>query len=452
MPRCLKCGHAGKLGAPCPEHPDRFLVYDSVPDKAVRSALMGRRVANRYITLRSIGEGGMGEVYEAFNETTAQYVALKVLKADAADDSQVRERFLREARAMGSLHHPNLITLNDSGELSPSSKQLYIAMELLEGKSLKQLLRNIDLLRAPRLLQIIRGIAAGLGEAHRNAIVHRDLKPGNILVVYDEMRQEVPKVLDFGIARLSNATTVLTRTGMIFGTPAYMSPEQAAGETGIGPAADIYALGVILFQCLTGRRPFVGERAMQVMMAHMNEAPPRIILRDNLAVPRSLIDLTYQCLSKNPDDRPADGSALAQRLSRVTVELQHGDDLISGIAPPPSTPDEDLFEDTIAPGLDAKTLDDLPSVMAPASTDDLDETIAPTDDFLDSTPPAPAAPIVAATLPPPPKEPSNPLSTPLSAPTTPLREVPLEGPDQRMIIAGIIAALILITALWIVLG
>ncbi len=331
--KCPGCGRTGTIGETCP-HEDTYCFADAsqVEQYQKKKSHIGRVIDGKYGIIGVLGRGGMGWVYEALRRDDGARIALKVLRADHADDQVVCGRFFREAKVLALLQHPNLVRVYDSGVIDgeEEDKVLYISMELLRGRALSALLRSPRWLSAARIVSIGLGIARGLSEAHRNGVVHRDLKPDNVLLVRGGDGLEEVKVVDFGIARLSSATTVLTQTGMVFGTPVYMSPEQALGQSDIGPGADIYAFGVLLFQMLTGTLPYDGEAPLQILMAHVNKRVPPICVQRGLSVPGSLVDLTYHCLQKEPGQRPVDGDALAQRLSEIGEEVARGTDLVVG--------------------------------------------------------------------------------------------------------------------------
>ena len=332
MGTCPQCEHEGPFGQNCPEHPDHYFA-----DKAQLASLkdhnllLGELVAKRFAITRLLGQGGMGRVYEGVDLEAHRKIALKLLRADHINDEVVRARFFREAKILGLLDHPNLVTLYDHGEVEHRGEEsLYIAMELLHGATLQKTLER-KTLGAAAILSIAKSIASGLGEAHKNGIVHRDLKPDNVLLVRIE-GQDAPlvKLVDFGIARMSTTNTVLTQAGLVFGTPAYMSPEQATAEPDIRPPADVYAFGVLLYRMMTGKLPFAGESPLQMLMGHVNTPPPPIILRAPLTLPRSLIDLTLHCLEKKPRNRPQSGAEVLATLHQVEADLLAGTNLVEG--------------------------------------------------------------------------------------------------------------------------
>jgi eukaryotic-like serine/threonine-protein kinase len=280
-------------------------------------SLEGQVIGGRFKVTKLLGEGGMGYVFKATQTSNNREVALKILKEEYMADEVIRARFLREAEAIAQMNHPNIVTLFDNG-LEERLNVLYMAMEYLNGRELSQLINDelpkIDL---DRLLSLMIGVCGALGEAHKQNIIHRDLKPENVFIVKDHEGREVPKVLDFGFARLQNATKKLTQFGVAFGTPHYMSPEQAMGQLDITNAADVYAVGVMLFELVTGKVPYDGRNAMEIMTKQVSAEIPPITPRPEVKAPDSLIQLIRQCMAKDPKTRPQDGNALVETLQAI---------------------------------------------------------------------------------------------------------------------------------------
>jgi serine/threonine protein kinase len=262
-----------------------------------------------YKVLRKLGEGGMGAVFEALHETIEKRVAIKILHPEYARTSEFAARFFNEARAVNKIDHPGLVQVNDYGQLPDGTA--YIVMEYLKGETLgfrlKRTSGNVPLGESLRLL---RQIASALSAAHKKGIVHRDLKPDNIMLVPDPetMDGERAKLLDFGIAKLvedvPDEKQVRTKTNQLIGTPRYMSPEQCRGAGGVDDRTDVYSLGVILYQLLARRPPFVGAGSGELMAMHIYEAPPPLdkVLPDT---PAPLVQLTYRMLAKAKAERPS---------------------------------------------------------------------------------------------------------------------------------------------------
>jgi len=267
-------------------------------------------LAGRYVVEDVLGRGGMATVYLARDEELERPVAVKVLAGHLADDPSFRDRFVREARLAAQLSHPNVVQIFDAGE---DEGEPYIVMEYVEGHTLADELQDGRPLDAERVVDIGVQVCAGLEHAHAAGLVHRDIKPANLLLRGDG----TVKIADFGIARAAE-TTRLTQMGSVLGTAAYLSPEQALGEE-VTAAADIYALGCVLYEGLTGRTPYVFETLAELAVKHQQEAiPPVRELRSD--VPVELEAVVMRCLARNPDYRPASAADLARELSAATPE------------------------------------------------------------------------------------------------------------------------------------
>lgn len=280
-------------------------------------ALVGSEL-DRYRVIRRIGEGGMGLVYEGLHIAIEKRVAIKVLRDDFSSRPDVVERFRQEAKSASRIGHENIVDISDFG--STPAGQSYFVMEFLEGEDLADLIARDGTLSVERILDITGQCARALSAAHSKGIVHRDMKPENIFLTQRPERPDFPKIVDFGIAKMSDIETSgapgrkLTKTGMIFGTPEYMSPEQAAGK-GLDHRVDVYAMGVIMFELVTGRVPFVGDTFMGVLTQHMFESPPPLReVNAHLECSRELELIIFKCLSKDPDDRYPDMDTLAEAL------------------------------------------------------------------------------------------------------------------------------------------
>ncbi len=250
-------------------------------------------LAGRYRLTARIGEGSFSETYLATDTSLERQVAVKILREHYARDPRYATRFEREARAAAAVSHLNVVDIFDYGR---DGDTLYITMEWVDGSDLKQLIRDNAPLPVPEATRLIREILRGLGAIHRAGIVHRDVKPQNVLLSRDGQ----VKLSDFGIAR-GSVDSGLTDTGMALGTAAYMAPEQASGGQ-VTAAADLYSVGVILFEMLTARLPFAGDNPVQVMYQHVNDPPPRPT-DFNPAIPASLEMVVLRALAKNPEDR-----------------------------------------------------------------------------------------------------------------------------------------------------
>jgi hypothetical protein len=278
------------------------------PSSSVSPPACGAMFApGRLEILEQLGRGGMGVVYKARDTVLGRHVALKVLPATLLDEPGRAERFEREVRAAAQLSHPNLVPILDVGQYEG---QPCYAMPLIEGGTLARCLEKYR--EARDAVVLIEKVARGVQVAHAKGIVHRDLKPGNILL--DERGE--PLVADFGLARFVDASVDITRPGQQVGTPAYMSPEQAAGKNDlVGPASDVWALGVILYQMLTGKRPFPGQSNPEVIQQILATDPPRPRSVER-SVPANLEAVVLECLDKEPGRRYTDAGALADDLRR----------------------------------------------------------------------------------------------------------------------------------------
>ena len=278
-------------------------------------------LGGRYQLTRRIAGGGMGEVWEATDEVLDRRVAVKILRREYADDATFLERFRAEARHAASLSHAGIAAVFDYGEDDGSP---FIVMELVEGESLADVLVREGKLSPERTLGIVAQSAHALQAAHDGGVIHRDVKPGNLLVTADG----TVKVTDFGIARATNAVP-LTRTGAIMGTAYYISPEQASGQP-VTPSSDLYSLGIVAYECLSGRRPFAGHTPVSVALAQVSEEPPA--LPDG--VPAPVAALVMRMLAKDPQDRPPSAGA----LGRDAEALAASDGWASTQPLPPSDP------------------------------------------------------------------------------------------------------------------
>jgi serine/threonine-protein kinase len=295
-------------------------------DKA--DPLIGVTLAERYCLTRKLGEGGMGAVYEGNHVLLGKPVAVKVLRDKYLDRPEVAQRLVQEARLASSIRHEHIIDITDSG--STSDGRTFVVMELLDGQSLAELIRREGPIPEPRAIEIVRQVASALGAAHERRIVHRDVKPENIFLV-EKDGSDFVKVVDFGISKSLRGPITgegapekeslrLTHTGMVLGTPLYMSPEQARGDEDLDHRIDIYALGVILYECLTGEVPFRGTNYNGIIaqVANQEATPPRQ-LRPELRISVAVERVVGKAMAKSRDDRYPTMEALAADLHRVAA-------------------------------------------------------------------------------------------------------------------------------------
>jgi serine/threonine protein kinase len=276
---------------------------------------------DRYRLIRQIGSGGMAEVYLAYDEFLQREVAFKVLDRKYAENREAIERFRREARNAASLRHPNIVATHDRGETENGT--YYIVMEYLEGGTLEDLIEEAGPLPPREAAEIAVEISAALRAAHENDVIHRDIKPQNILL----SSSGEAKVADFGIARAASATT-MTQAGSILGTVHYISPEQALGELAT-PQSDLYSLGVVLYEMLTGELPYDAETPVGIIMKHV-DGLSRSAREANPLVPEELDALVSRLLARDPEDRYPDAAMLIEDLERISEPLPPAPERVRG--------------------------------------------------------------------------------------------------------------------------
>jgi len=291
---------------------------------------LGKTIAGRYVVLGKLGAGSMGTVYRARHEAMGRDVAVKILREGRVSLANAKERFEREARALSMLASPHTVTVYDFGEISPdpggdeldAGLSLYLAMELLEGESLGQRLERAPRLTIDEAALIARHALLSLAEAHEKGIIHRDLKPDNLFLTRSLAGDIHCKLLDFSIAKVINdraprVSVLETQEGTVFGTPRYMSPEQAQGRA-LDARSDLYSIGVLLYQMLTGRPPFGDEDAVVVMAHHIRSQPaPPIDAAPDAGIPKALSELVLRALAKDPAKRPPTARAFMEELDRA---------------------------------------------------------------------------------------------------------------------------------------
>ena len=323
----LKCPRCGK------QYPDHVHVcpLDLTPLRAdetvadvVLDPLLRRVFEGKYRLDERLGGGGMGTVYRATHLLIDRPVAIKVLSQRFVGDTTAKQRFRREARAAGRMHHPNAVSVTDFG--ATADGYLYIVMELLEGQTLRDLLAREAPLDVARVVSIMLQTCAAVSAAHDVGLIHRDLKPANIFIEQRPNTPSVVKVLDFGVAKFAveeqadDDYQTLTQVGAIIGTPRYMSPEQCSGSGSVTPASDVYSLGIILYEMLSGVVPFNAETPLAIALRHVSE-PPRPLREIVPDAPEKLAAIAHKALAKHPSDRFADANELRQEIFAAAQEL-----------------------------------------------------------------------------------------------------------------------------------
>jgi serine/threonine protein kinase len=348
--------------------------------------LIGQTIGN-YLVTQKLGEGGMGAVYLAEHPTIGKKVALKVLHAEFSTNPEVAERFFTEAKAVNSIAHPNIVDIVDYGVLQTGPREpdrlVYFIMEYLQGLTLSQTIRTESPLPPERALSIALQVADALAASHKCSIVHRDLKPDNIILTTRGRERDFVKLLDFGIAKLTSDArgSSRTRTGLVLGTPAYMSPEQCEGSAKVDHRTDIYALGICLYEMLVGRVPFIGEGYGEILVQHLTQKPIEPS-RYRMMSPH-IEQVVMKALEKRPEMRyptmdemiraMADpvgyveahggvGGFLARQLTPSTAPLPN-----TRFTPAPMTPIPGMQMHTPAPGTLGGGVPPTPTTLSAAS-------------------------------------------------------------------------------------
>ncbi|MHA7627778.1 serine/threonine-protein kinase [Corallococcus sp. M7] len=305
---------------PTPPEPKVIVEHPGTEATAITDPLIGLKLGEYELRAR-IGVGGMGLVYEGIQPLIGKRVAVKVLRPELAHSSEQVARLLAEARAVNAIRHRGIIDIFGFGQL-PDGRQ-YIVMEYLEGQPLDAILAEKGRLPVPEALSLLDEVLAALGAAHGAGVVHRDLKPSNIFLVRQPDGSRYVKLLDFGLAKRGEGPTgrtAQTRTDMVVGTPEYMAPEQARGQS-VGPMTDLYAMGVVTFEIVTGRLPFIGSSPVDLLMKHVEARPPRPseFVPD---LPPAVDAFILQMLTKDPETRPNSADPLRQHLAKLRRTLR----------------------------------------------------------------------------------------------------------------------------------
>ncbi|MBN3929240.1 serine/threonine protein kinase [Streptomyces verrucosisporus] len=335
-------------------------------DDGAQAAYRGRTVGGGRYQLRDLlGQGGMASVHLAYDTVLDRQVAVKTLHTELGREQSFRERFRREAQAVAKLTHTNIVSVFDSGEDEADGATVpYIVMEYVEGKPLRTVLdedvARLGAMPSDKALTIVSEVLAALEASHEVGLVHRDIKPGNVML----NRRGTVKVMDFGIARaMQSGVTSMTQTGMVVGTPQYLSPEQALGR-GVDARSDLYSVGIMLFELLTGRLPFDADSPLAIAYAHVQEEPP-VPSSVNRSLPAAVDALIARTLRKNPNERFPTAEAMRQECERVrnSVVASNTTPLIAGGAPGPNS--GAAVSQSVFPPVDAQTTPPPPNVQQP---------------------------------------------------------------------------------------
>jgi len=280
------------------------------------SDLTGELIDNRYLLQRQIASGGMATIYAGLDTRLDRPVAVKIMHAHLANDEAFVSRFIKEAKATAALSHPNIVSIQDQGWNEGGPPAVFLVMELVEGSTLRDYLNENGSLTVEQTLQLITPVLSALSAAHRIGIIHRDIKPENILISKDGRI----KVADFGLARnIAMGQTMTAESSVVLGSVSYLSPEQV--QRGVADArSDIYAIGIVLFEMLTGDKPYSGETPIQIAYRHVNDRIPNI-QTINSAIPASVAELVYEVTAPNPDQRPKDAEELLSKFKEIQAQI-----------------------------------------------------------------------------------------------------------------------------------
>lgn len=316
LKKCPRCGNEYETtNTLCPN--------DGTVLERTGDDLIGTTLAGKYRVEEHISDGGMGAVYRATHVLMDKTVALKVLHPSLAADDKIVARFTREAKAASRISHPHALNVTDFGE--SETGVVFLVMEYLRGETLKEIIRRDGPMPLQRVTEIVRQVAGALNAAHAEGVIHRDLKSDNIMLDEVGAQQDWAKVLDFGIAKITEpegaTDPALTAPNLVIGTPQYMSPEQCSHSSDIDARSDIYSLGIIIYEMFTGHVPFVGDSPTAVMMKHLQDEPPSV-LTERPDLPSEVGAAIVRALAKKPEDRFESASDLADALADAAIEEQ----------------------------------------------------------------------------------------------------------------------------------
>ena len=328
----------------------------------------GQKINERYEIVKSIGEGGMANVYLAQDTILDRKVAVKVLRGDLSSDDKFIRRFQREALSVSNLSHPNIVEVYDVGE---EDGQHYIVMEYIEGKTLKQLLKKRESLTLSEVIDIMTQLTDGISHAHESYIIHRDIKPQNIMIEDDGK----VKITDFGIAMALNATQ-LTQTNSVMGSVHYLPPEQASGKSAT-IKSDIYSMGILMYELLTGNVPFKGDNAVEIALKHMKDKIPSVRKQDP-SIPQSVENILLKATAKNPRNRYDSAKEMYEdllhcmdedHLNDKKISFTYPENDIEGEDPIPTTPTKKKVEKIVTD----ETIDSTVEIVKEVSNEDIEE-------------------------------------------------------------------------------
>ena len=310
---CARCGLPTQIDVQQETNPNT----PRSTDDHQRDPRVGLILDSKYKLIESLGKGGMGSVFRAERLHIGDEVAVKLLHRDLVREKQALERFRREARTAAMIRHPNIVSIHDFNDDTSNGTEAYIVMELVQGVSLRHLLQRNGRMSPPRAVHLMHDICAGVGVAHRRGLLHRDLKPDNVIVVppSHEGDEETAKVVDFGLAKVRDVgATALTQTGAVLGTLYYMSPEQCSGEE-LDARADVYSLGAMFYEMLTGNPPFRANNLAGLISKHLHEQPPPY--PQSFEISPALESVCMRALAKDRNQRPPDAIAFGSELQKA---------------------------------------------------------------------------------------------------------------------------------------